>query len=339
MKIITCCSYYGTGSSAITDFFSEFSNVQSLGDYEFRFLHDPDGVRDLEYNLLDNFNRHNSGHALKRYKRLVDYYCKHFLAKRYAKYFGDNWRRISYEFIDNLTDFSFKGSWQYDYYDRGRIYEFFHKLPDRLLRLTFWKNKPDKSFNTLKKEITYCSHPDRDNFFGYVKKYTKALFDSVAIDGKEYLMVDQLFPSTNINHFLDYVDDSFVFVVDRDPRDVFISYKYLYPNSIVPSDVYTFCKWYRYCRSTRNIEEWDKNRIIFVQFEDMIYKYEETSKMISDFIGISEHCHALPFSRFDPLKSIKNTRLWDGNNKYKEEVAVIEELLSDYLYTYEGDLK
>lgn len=38
VKIISCASYYGTGSSAITDFFSEFDNVFSLTNYEFRFL-------------------------------------------------------------------------------------------------------------------------------------------------------------------------------------------------------------------------------------------------------------------------------------------------------------
>ena len=40
MKIITCASYYNTGSSAITDFFSEFDNIKSLGETEFRFLQD-----------------------------------------------------------------------------------------------------------------------------------------------------------------------------------------------------------------------------------------------------------------------------------------------------------
>ena len=70
MKVITCASYYGTGSSAISDYISEFKGVKSLTDYEFRFAHDPDGLSELEYNLVENFNRHNSGHALKRYKKL-----------------------------------------------------------------------------------------------------------------------------------------------------------------------------------------------------------------------------------------------------------------------------
>lgn len=73
MRFISCASYYGSGSSAITDFVSEFDTVYSFTDEEFRFVQDPDGVSDLEYNLVENFNRHNSGHAIKRYKKLVDF--------------------------------------------------------------------------------------------------------------------------------------------------------------------------------------------------------------------------------------------------------------------------
>ncbi|MBF1106621.1 MAG: hypothetical protein HXL52_06645, partial [Solobacterium sp.] len=56
MKIISCASYYGTGSSAITDFLSEFDNICSMTNYEFRFVQDPDGISDLEYNLVENHN-------------------------------------------------------------------------------------------------------------------------------------------------------------------------------------------------------------------------------------------------------------------------------------------
>lgn len=69
MKFITCASYYGTGSSVITDLVSENENVPSFTSEEFRFLHDPDGVDDLVFHLFENHNRHNVGQALKRYKK------------------------------------------------------------------------------------------------------------------------------------------------------------------------------------------------------------------------------------------------------------------------------
>ena len=74
MKFITCASYYGVGSSAVTDYVSEFSSIFSFTNEEFRFIQDPDGISDLEFNLVECFNRHNSGHSLKRYKKLVIFY-------------------------------------------------------------------------------------------------------------------------------------------------------------------------------------------------------------------------------------------------------------------------
>ena len=95
MRFITCASYYGSGSSAITDFVSEFDSVYSFTDEEFRFVQDPDGVSDLEYNLVENFNRHNSGHAIKRYKKLVNFYCGNMFGKKYEKFFHGNWKKYS----------------------------------------------------------------------------------------------------------------------------------------------------------------------------------------------------------------------------------------------------
>ena len=82
MRIISCASYYGSGSSAITDLISEYEDVFSLTNEEFRFVQDPNGISDLEYNLVENFNRHNSGWALKQYKKKVDFYPGNFLTHR-----------------------------------------------------------------------------------------------------------------------------------------------------------------------------------------------------------------------------------------------------------------
>ena len=41
-----------------------YDNVCCKNDNEIRFLHDPDGISDLEYNLIENPNRHNSSHSM-----------------------------------------------------------------------------------------------------------------------------------------------------------------------------------------------------------------------------------------------------------------------------------
>lgn len=101
MKFITCASYYGVGSSAVTDYVSEFSSVFSFTNEEFRFIQDPDGISDLEFNLVECFNRHNSGHSLKRYKKLVDFYAGNFLLPRYQSFLGINGKSYLISIFEN----------------------------------------------------------------------------------------------------------------------------------------------------------------------------------------------------------------------------------------------
>ena len=122
MKIITCASYYGTGSSAITDFFGEFSNCFSTGEYEMRFLHDPNGIRDLEYNLIENNNRHNTSNAIKNFKKYVEYLNGNLIKKRYRRFCGNDFLKLSYEYIDNITELCCESAWHYDQISRGELF-------------------------------------------------------------------------------------------------------------------------------------------------------------------------------------------------------------------------
>lgn len=332
MNVITCASYYGTGSSAITDLISEFKTVHSLTDYEFRFAHDPDGLSELEFNLVENFNRHNSGHAIKRYKRLVDYYSGNLLTKRYEPFFQHQWKKLSYEYIDSLVDFSYPGNWQFDYYDRGRIFEFFAKLPNRILQRTLWRNGSEKFFNVLKNEVTYASYLNEKNFLEKTRAYTDALLKTGNTEGKPFLMVDQIVPSSNIQRHLRYFNNTKVIVVDRDPRDLYLLGKYVWSDPIIPKDIDLFCKWYTYARITREEEEWDNETILLVQFEDLIFNYEETQAKVIAWCGLNPLDHVNPRSAFDPSVSIKNTRLWENHPKFKEEAERIAAILPQALY-------
>lgn len=157
MRVITCTSYYGTCSSAVTDYVTEFETVKSLGEYEIRILHDMDGVTDLQYNLTENHNRHNSGHAIKRFKKLVDFYAGNRLASRYEPFFQNRWREISYKYINSLVDFSYRGWWQYDLLDKGKKYYYYKMVLNKFYKLIIGRNN-SHVLNMLPKEITYCGH-------------------------------------------------------------------------------------------------------------------------------------------------------------------------------------
>lgn len=333
MRIITCAGYFGTGSSAVTDFVTEFDTVKSLGDYEFRFLHDPDGIADLEYHLVENHNRHNSGHALKRYKKLVDFHAGNRLIPRYEPYFHGQWRKISYEYIDSLTDLSYRGWWQYDLIDRGVGYYYRKLLINKLYKMTFGRHT-EHVLNVLPHEITYCSYPTKEQFTAKTKLYLKRLMEAANPENAPMLMVDQLLPSSSLERYLPYFDDVRVVVVERDPRDIYTQQKFLERSAIVPTDtVEQFCAWYRYTRAHRKTEAYDPERVLLVWFEDLIYRYEETTRRISEFLGLKEENHAHKKENFVPAKSIKNTRQWERYD-IGEDIAYIEKELAEYIYDY-----
>lgn len=338
MRFISCASYYGTGSSAITDYVAEFSNVFSFTNEEFRFIQDPDGISDLEFNLVECFNRHNSGHALKRYKHLVDFYNGNFLGKKYRAFFGDNWRKVSYQYIDSLTDFTFPGWWQYDLYDSGKWFYFRKRILNKILHKTIWKNYPERTLNTMKNEITYASHPTEEKFLKCTRAYIEDLFKSVIPDGYDTMMVDQLLPPMNLKRYLRYFNNNIqVVVVDRDPRDLFVLDKYIWKDGVIPNEVTTFCKWYKYTREHRKYENMNTNQVKFVKFEDLVYRYKATTQLLDKWLNLDESEHEKKGEIFNPNISVKNTHVWGKYPKADREIKYIEDNLEEYLYSFPED--
>jgi hypothetical protein len=335
MRIISCAGYYGTGSSAITDYLSQFNHCHSMTTYEFRFVQDPDGISDLEFNLVQCHNRHNSGHALKRYRKMVDYYAGSKIIKKYESFFDNQWKKISYEYIDELTDFKFRGYWYYDVKEKGNLFYFYKRLINKILKKTIWRNEKDRNLNEMPKEITLCSRPSEEKFLDCTRRYIDSLFAIPNKENKPNIIVDQIVPPSNLERFLRYFNDIKVFVVERDPRDVYLLAKYVWKIHIIPTEnEIIFCKWYKYTRAHREIEIYNKEKVMFLYFEDLIYKYEETTMKIREFLGFKEENHVLSKTYLDPLKSIKNTKLWENIKGHEEEVKYIEKTLKPYIYDY-----
>lgn len=331
MKIITCASYYGSGSSAVIDLVSEYETVQGCDDFEFRFLHDVDGVSDLEYHLTECHNRHNSGFALKRFERLSNFNCGNLFAKKYSRYFSGKYEELTKKYIKSLIDLSYKGWWFYDVYRYGEINYYCLMLVNKILR-----KLSGKRLNILPREVTYCSHPTKEKFLELTRTYVAELMKSANPLGKKFLALDQLVPSQNISRVLRYfIDDISVLVVNRDPRDVYISNKFYWKECICPYNVDQFCEWYRYTRESGNGTCDDMKHVLYLSFEDLIYKYNDTLRYIENFIGLDSKDHTLKFMHFDPTVSVNNTQLWKKNTyDILTEIDYIEKMLPEYLYQF-----
>ena len=332
-KIITCASYCGSGSSAVTDLLGEFDNVFFMGDYEFRFIQDPDGVFDLANNVAENYHRHNSGYAIKRYKKYVDFLSGNVFFKKYEKFFDGQFRRRSYDYIDELTKIKFRGYWHRDVYDKGMFFYILERITSHIVNKLRGGGEDAVLFPFMKSEVTYVPKDDKALFYKITRKYIDDLFTIANKDNSKYIMVDQLVPPNNCNRYLRLFNDIKIIAVDRDPRDLYILEKTKWKGSVIPtSNVYDYCKWIRETRKHRFTESDDTQKVLRIYLEDMIYHYDKTVNKICNFLGIDMTSHTRPFSHFIPEQSINNTRLWVNHPELIKDIRIIEENLSDYCY-------
>ena len=215
--------------------------------------------------------------------------------------------------------------------DKGTLFYIRKRALNKVLKATIWHNQPERTLNTMRNEITYCSHPSEAKFVALTKEYIETLFSSVANEEK-YLMVDQLVPPTNLERYIKYFNDIKIVIVDRDPRDIFVLEKYFWKDGIIPTDVETFCKWFIYTREHRKIDDLNNKNVKFIRFEDMIFDYDNTTKELAQWLGLDLKKQINKKKFFNPNKSMKNVRTWEKVAVQQEEIRYIEKILSDYIY-------
>ena len=328
MVVVTCVGFHGTGSGAVDDFFREFSCFSQGGyEKECRLLQDPDGVSDLEYNLVENPHRLNSGFALKRFRIMMKQY-----SRVYRNIFGSNYMKYIDEYIDELTDIKYKGYWFGDIWLEPNINRYIYWAKRAVHKVLPKRFQTRLCYNYFPKIDTYHTCLTEDEFLKATRKFMNRLCSKLIVDGKQYVMLDQLVHPNNLERYMRYVENLFVVIVDRDPRDVYIEQRNVNEHTL-PVDPVEFCKVYKDTR--RMYSEVNNDCVLSIHFEDMIYKYDEYSKIVMDFVGVTEDQHLYPKTRFNPSKSIKNTQLWKHYPQYVDAVKIIEEQLPEYLYNYE----
>lgn len=335
-RVIIPTGYMGSGSSVITDLMSEVEGVDvSRGTFEYVFLHCPNGVFDLEDKLLIGNNAVRSDEAIVSFEKTMKqlYDKKYWWVGNYKKNMGEGFWQITKDYIADITEVESDYYW---YYQENTNTEMFFRLAfNKILKLiTLNKYKPKK---VLAYEPMRLSFIEPERFYETTKKY---IYKAMEMAGyaKKSILFDQLLLPFNLFRFENYFDeDAYVFVIERDPRDVFISNKYFWSqrsNAVIPypTDVHAFCKYYK---SLRKMEkEANCDRVCRIRFEDLIYNYDKTVDLIFEKLGWDRATHTAPKTKFNPEKSIFNTQLFKKDEKYKEEAEIIARELGEFLYDF-----
>lgn len=334
-KIIVPTGYMGSGSSAITDIFHEIQNVDvSRGTFEFVFLHCPNGVFDLEDKLLIGNNALRSDEALHNFystmKQLYD--KKYWWVGHYKQNVGTEFLKETEKYIENITEFKSDFFW---YYQENVNFKMVPKLAvNKILKiLTAGKYKGEKP---LRYSPIWLSYVTPEVFYSRSREYIYKVLEMAGYD-KESIVLDQLLLPFNLQRIDNYFEDDLeVFVVERDPRDMFIINKYFWSktNDVLPyqTDAKKFCEYYKKMRSIE--KDVDKKNVHRIKFEDLIYRYDETIEKIFTDLNWSADRHVRKKQFFDPQKSINNTQLFNRNPEYYEESKIIENELKEFLYDF-----
>lgn len=324
MRKIACVGYHATGAGVIDDLFREFDNVeQGAYEVECRLFQDPDGIADLEWNLVRNPHRLNSGFAVKRFLKYVGR-----TERTYRKIFGSQWRQLSEAYAESIVKINYRGYWHGDIWLLNPVLRYYHLFRRAMSKIAPKRWKKPSYYNYFPWLRTYHACMCEEEFLQKTRAYVDELCEAMNPQGKEFVMLDQPFSPSNLGLYMRYITDVKTIVVDRDPRDVYIFQKLIKEHTL-PSDVHEFCKVYRDSR-VRNSEA-PEGTCLYVTFEDMIYHYEESVKKVMNFVGIDESHHVRKRARFNPDVSVKNTRLWEKYPEYQHDVKVIEEELGEFL--------
>ena len=324
----------GSGSSAITDLICEFDGYEAdNGTFEYVFLHCPDGLFDLEDKLLIGNNSMRSDEAIRSFeKRMYELYNRKFWwVANYKKKIGKEFWKITQDFIDSLVQYKSDSYWYMQ--ERLNLYRFIIMGFRAVLRVISGGrinlNRP------LEYKPMRISFLNEQQFYEKAGTYINNFLKCMGIEEKN-IILDQLLLPHNIYRAEKYFDDRMeCFVVNRDPRDVFILNKYIWPkvNETVPfpTEVNEFCGYYR---GLRSIEKKGYNlHVHMIQFEELIYNYEYTLKKVMKILKLDETMHSAKKQKFNPEKSINNTQLFI-KDEYKAEASIIEKNLSEFLYDF-----
>lgn len=330
--IIGVCSYGGTGSSAVVDLLKEYNELQVLGNAEFQYAFQPDGLEDLEYHLVKQHSRHMSGDvAIHRYINSTVKWAETPLVHKTIE--PKIFKKITYNYVNSLIQDEWIGIDNSDYMTKSVLKNSI-VLGFKKIVFPVFEKITKKSWDVWPARGMYLSINPED-FYEKTQTYTTELLEAAGASFEKPVVLDQPFEGDAPEQSFPFFKDPKAIVVDRDPRDLWILAKYAGnwtgEGRFMPrKDVKTFVNYYKKLRE--NTQRNNSNDVIIINFEDLVYEYDTTVKKIENFLSINEHVN--PKKYFDPSVSINNTRLMDRYPQSKADIDYIEKNLTNYLYDF-----
>jgi hypothetical protein len=342
--LLTSTGYGNTGSSAVTNILEEFSPVKSLGNAEFTFAHENDGIADLEASFIEG-HRLKTDLAVKRFLKLT-----HALESKehYSNFFNGKFEYYAKEYIKTIVKCKWNGGWHrsdetrkhslltkfrikladrfYNHYMRSKSYELFE--PDG------WRPR----YTPLADEY-YSNFTSPEEYRDFLEK-TRIFTDNLMAEENtnnayRYIFLDQAIPPISFSRYIKYFSSPKLIIIDRDPRDLYVMNKATWGSSYIPTQsVKQFINWYSATRLPRDKELTDNDNVLFIPFESLIYEYNSSLNKILDYTEMTAQEHSQKSKYFNPDLSIKNTQVFLQYPQLSNDIKEIEYGLEQFCYNF-----
>lgn len=338
---IAVTGFYGTGSSAVIDLLSEYEGVKcAVGRrYEHSFLYFKGCLLDLENRIFGkNANCMIIDDAFTAFKeemkRQNDYDFGWYGS--YKRLYGKGFSDIVDTFLSEVSTTRNLKTVTHAKGVRFSLVKCVMQLGALILKkrkVTKW----GRVYVYEKKPMRFLT-VSHDEFMRAAKKFVAGYLDLCKAD--EYTVYDHMLrPEQALAADEFFGDDFKLIIVDRDPRDIYISANYIWSqvrfglqNGPFPKGVDAFC--FQWKLSHEILGKINSDKVIVVKFEDLVYKYEETVAALEKKLNLSPERHVAPKSCFNPQESINNTQVYGLCDEYKKEVETIENELKEFIYEF-----
>ncbi|WP_175384404.1 sulfotransferase domain-containing protein [Bacillus sp. FJAT-27225] len=189
------------------------------------------------------------------------------------------------------------------------------------------------------KKQLYFSMPTEEEFNNAARKFVNAYFEMCADKDKEIMIYDHLLWPQHTHLIADYFGDNFkMIVVNRDARDLYnLNKNYWYKppvgngTPLFPTTPEGFADYWKRVTGEKSASN---DRVLHVNFEDLVYKYNDTVQQIMAFLDLKPENHINKKQIFNPEKSIKNTQTFLINEDWRREAEILKEKIPQCTYEF-----
>jgi len=342
-QYIAVTGYYSTGSSAVIDLLKEYDNVAIASPTEREYEHMAFYTRGGLFELLSIitgpfFSNYNADIAISSFldasTRLNENDFQWFGS--YQKYYGDIYKRITDDFVAEISRTKERKSAAYIETTRFSVLKALFQIVASIIY-----RRPIVSFGQKyvykKANNAFYYIPDYENLINASKKYVKRYLEMCSYD-KEVNVFDHLvLPQQAKEALVVFPQNVKVIIVQRDPRDVFLLNKYYWHKPPVsrakpyyPTDPDLFIEEWKHTIIGRT----NSSQILSIMYEDLIYKYDDTIQLIESFLGLKHSSHSKKKVYFNSDQSIENTQVFECSKEWKNEISNFSTALSSYTYGF-----